>query len=175
MTFTPSQAADTLTQVGELAGRLAILEPRLRQAARGTPLDGYPRSSMGGVHGHGGDPTGTVAALRVDHPGIDTLAQSHHRVLGLVDHARRLLEEAESTAHQALPPVVSQGLDDGCTSCARIKAWSPVHRTRRCRWCYRWAGDHAGDDPPIDILRAHHDGRKINVRLAESILRRRHS
>jgi hypothetical protein len=58
-------------------------------------------------------------------------------------------------------------------SCHRIHTWSPIHRTRRCRWCWDWAATHESDDPPIDILRAHHQGRRITTRLVDTITRRR--
>jgi hypothetical protein len=171
---TPGQTADTLNQIVELADRLRVLEPTLRARAADSALDGFPRQSGPGAGGHGhGDPVGTTVALRLDHPQADHLGHAHRQVLGKLDQARRLLEEAESTGRQALPPPTRQVLDDGCVSCARIKTWSPIHRTRRCRWCADWARNHGGEDPPIDILRRHADGRRITVRFVDSLRRRR--
>jgi hypothetical protein len=175
MKFTAAQTNDCLTQITQLVGRLRRLEPDLRHRATDSAPDGYPRQSGpgGGQHGQG-DPVGTVVALRLDHPHSDVLGHAHRDVVSKLHQARRLLEEAESAGRRALPPPANQNLDDGCVSCARIKAWSPISRTRRCRWCSDWAGAHDGYDPPVAILRAHHQGRRITTRLVETITRRRH-
>lgn len=171
---TAGQTADTLTQIEQLTARLRILEPTLRHRAEDTALDGYPRQSGPGAGiGGDGDPVGTTVALRIDHPQADHLGHAHRTVTTKLHAARRLLEEAESVGRQALPPPTSQILDDGCASCARIKTWSPIHRTRRCQWCADWARSHGGEDPPVDILRAHHQGRRITTRLVDTLTRRR--
>jgi hypothetical protein len=171
---THAHTADCLTQIEQLAERLRQLEPALRARASDTALDGYPRQSGPGALGGGdGDPVGTTVAMRLDHPHADVLGHAHRTVISKLHQARRLLEEAESTGRQALPPPTRQDLDDGCISCARIHTWSPIHRTRRCRFCSDWARNHAGEDPPIDILRARRDGRRITTRLVDTITRRR--
>lgn len=171
---THTQTADTLTQIEQLTTRLRTLEPMLRARATDTALDGWPRQSGPGAGGHHhGDPVGATVAMRIDHPQADHLGHAHRQVIAKLHAARRLLEEAESTGRQALPPTTSQTHDDGCISCARIKAWSPIHRTRRCRFCSDWSYAHGSDDPPIDILRAHHQGRRITTRLVDTITRRR--
>jgi hypothetical protein len=171
---TPTQTADCLTQIEQLAVRLRQLEQTLRASASDTALDGYPRQSGPGAGmGGDGDPVGSTVALRLDHPQADTLGHAHRTVISKLHAARRLLEEAESTGRQALPPPTSQTHDDGCISCHRIKTWSPIHRTRRCRFCSDWAYAHGGEDPPIDILRARRDGRRITTRLVDTITRRR--
>jgi hypothetical protein len=175
MTFrpTPTQTADTLTHIEQLTARLRLLEPELRRRAQDTALDGYARQSGPGAGGHGGgDPTGTTVALRLDHPHRDTQAHAHTQLLNHIDQARRHLEQAESAGCQSLPPTTGQLLDDGCVSCWRIKTWSPINRTRRCRFCSDWAYAHGGEDPPIDILRARRDGRRITTRLVDAITRR---
>lgn len=170
---TPTQTADCIAALEQLVGRLRRLEPDLRRRAADTALDGYPRQSGAGGSQHGeGDPVGTVVALRIDHPQSDTLGHAHRTVVLKLDQARRLLEQAESTGRQALPPPTRQRLDDGCVSCARIKTWSPISRTRRCRFCSDWSYAHGGEDPPIDILRARRDGRRITTRLVDTITRR---
>jgi hypothetical protein len=118
-------------------------------------------------------PVGTTVAMRIDHPHSDVLGHAHRDVLSKLHQARRLLEQAESAGRRALPPPANQTLDDGCLSCARIKTWSPIHRTRRCHWCSDWSYAHGGEDPPVDILRAHHQGRRITTRLVDTITRRR--
>jgi hypothetical protein len=170
---TPTQTADTLTQIEQLAARLRLLEPTVRQRAGTTGRDGYPpMSGPDAGHGRGGDPVGNLVALRLDHPRGDILAAAHTDLLSKIHEARRLLEQAESAGRQALPPVTNL-TDDGCVSCARIRRWSPIHRGRRCRWCGDWTASQGGGDPPIDILHAHHDGRRVTVRLVQTILRRR--
>jgi hypothetical protein len=172
---TAFQTADCLTQIEQLAARLRTLEPNLRHRAEDTALDGYPRQSGPGAGQHGqGDPVGTTVAMRIDHPHSDVLGHAHADVLTKLHQARRLLEQAESAGRRALPPPPTrQNLDDGCVSCARAKTWSPISRTRRCRWCSDWATAHQGDDPPIAILRAHHAGRRITTRLVETVSRYR--
>jgi len=171
---TALQTADCITQIEELAARLRILEPNLRHRAEDTALDGYPRQSGPGAGQHGqGDPVGTTVAMRLDQPHRDTQAHAHTELLSRLDQARRILEQAESAGRQALPPPTSQAPDDGCVSCARIKTWSPIHRAKRCRFCSDWAYAHSGEDPPVDILRARRDGRRITTRLIDTITRRR--
>jgi hypothetical protein len=170
---TPAQTADTLTHIEQLTARLRTLEPVLRHRAEDTALDGYPRQSGSGGAGTDGDPVGTIVALRIDHPARDVLVHTHTDVVTKLHQARRLLEQAESAGRRALPPAPTANLDDGCISCARIKTWSPITRTRRCRWCSDWAYTHHGDDPAIDILRAHHEGRRITTHLIDAITRRR--
>ena len=170
---TALQTADCLAQIDQLVARLRRLEPNLRHRAADTALDGYPRQSGFGVGGHGeGDPVGAVVAYRMDHPHHDPLGRAHADVLVKLHQARRLLEEAESAGQRALPPPTRQNFDDGCVSCARVKMWSPISRTRRCRWCSDWTGAHHGDDPPIAILHAHHTGRRITTRLIERVTKR---
>lgn len=171
---TAAQTNDTLAQITQLAARLRILEPNLRRSAADSNLDGYPRQSGGGGSSGGGhgDPVGMIVALRIDHPHRDPLAYAHAAVVANLHEARRLLEEAESLGRRTLPSARSASaaaFDDGCVSCARIKTWSPIHRTRRCHWCSDWAYAHGGEDPPIDILRAHHQGRRITTRLVDRL------
>lgn len=169
---TAAQTADCFTQIVELITRLRRLEPNLRHRAQDTALDGYSRQSgFGAGKGGDGDPVGTTVALRMDHPHHDPLGRAHADVVTKLHQVRRLLEEAESSGRQALPPPTNQTLDDGCISCFRIKQWSPISRTRRCRFCSDWAGAHHGDEPPIAILRAHHAGRRITTRLIETVNR----
>lgn len=170
---TAAHTADTLTHIEQLIARLRQLEPIIRHRAQDTALDGYPRQSGGGTRGGGGDPVGATVAIRLDRPHRDVIGTIHTDVVTKLDEARRLLEQAESAARRALPPTTTD-LDDGCVSCARIRTWSPIHRTRRCRWCSDWAYTHSGQDPPADILRAHHEGRRVTVRLVEMISRYSH-
>jgi hypothetical protein len=171
---THAQTADTFAQIEQLTARIRTLEHTLRLRATDTGLDGYACQSGAGGGGSGhGDPVGIIVALRLDHPHRDVLGHAHRQLLSGLDQARRILEQTESAARQALPPPTRQALDDGCTSCGRIKAWSPIHRTRRCQWCMDWARNHGGDDPPIDILRTHHQGRRITTRLVDTLTRRR--
>lgn len=162
---TAAHTADTLTHIEQLTARLRLLEPVLRHRAQTGGLDGYPRQAGFGVASGHGDPVGSIVVVRLDNPNHDILARIHGDVVGKLDEARRLLEQAESAGRRALPPTPSTNLDDGCVSCARIRVWSPIHRTRRCRWCSDWAYDHDGDDPAPAILRARHEGRRITTRL----------
>lgn len=162
---TPGQTADTLTQIEQLVTRLRHLEPDLRNRAADTALDGYPRQSgAGGGQPGQGDPTGTTVALRIDHPQADVLGHAHRTLTTKLNAARRLLEEAESVGRQALPPPTRQTFDDGCASCWRIKIWSPIHRTRRCRRCYEYLRAE-GEDPPVALVRARSEGRRISAQF----------
>ena len=66
--------------------------------------------------------------------------------------------------------------DGWCVSCWRDdQHLTPIttQRTRngtevplykdRCRWCGEWRS-HSRQDPPLDVLQAHHEGRRIRVR-----------
>lgn len=173
MNPTAAHTADIIEHIEQLTARLRILEPILRRRASDTTFDGYPRQS-GPAQGPGhGDPVGATVVLRVDQPHRDLLSSTYHDITRKLDQARRLLEQAESAGRQALPPPPRPILDDGCRSCARIRTWSPISRSGRCRWCSDWAYAHNGDDPPADILRAHHEGRRITTRIVETISIRR--
>lgn len=163
--LTAAQAADCIAQIIELATRLRILEPTVRQRSGPAGRDGYPPSSGPNAgHGNGGgDPVGNLVALRLDHPQPDPLATAHGDLCAKLHDARRLLEEAESAGRQVLPSVIPVG-DDGCVSCARIRMWSPIHRTRRCRFCYEYLRSESAD-PPAALVRAHLEGRRITTSL----------
>ena len=169
---TPQQAADAIAEIEEIAARLRHLEPRLRQRATMSDRDGYPTNS-GPSRGNGmqRDPVGVLVALRIDHPTGDTVRHAHTELVTKVDQARRLLEQAESAGHRALPPATNVA-DDGCVSCSRLSRWSPIFRSRRCRWCAYFSYAHGGEDPPAELLRAHHEGRRISERMVEDWQRR---
>lgn len=167
-----AQTDACLTQIQQLTTRLRTLEQNLRRRAEDTALDGYPQSAAGhGTSSGTSDPVGAVVALRLDDPRTDPIQHAHTQLVTKLDHARRILEQAESDGQQALPPPPPT-IDDGCRSCARIKTWAPIHRTHRCRWCSDWAYNHNGEDPPPEILRAHHEGRRITEHTVKTLTHR---
>lgn len=167
---TPQQAADAIAEIEEIAARLRHLEPRLRQRATMSDRDGYPTNS-GPSRGNGmqRDPVGVLVALRIDHPTGDTVRNAHTELVTKIDQARRLLEQAESAGHRALPPTTNN-IDDGCVSCQRIRTWSPIHRRHRCRFCYDYLRGEGGDPPP-ELVRAHIEGRRITAQFVARLRR----
>lgn len=62
--------------------------------------------------------------------------------------------------------------EPGCSSHARIQDWEPVDRNGRCAWCYRfWLSEDI--DPPLELLKARSEGRRITAQMVEAALRPR--
>ena len=101
---------------------------------------------------------------------------------------RRAIADAITTARSALvriegifgrypgphaPTLFDLETTDGCQSCARVGEFTVVHGTREvapgeskrlCHWCgWDWWPKH-DCLPPIEVMRAHHDGGRIYVR-----------
>lgn len=59
-----------------------------------------------------------------------------------------------------------------CASCLRIGKCSPRFRGDECSWCYDYRRSE-GEKPPVDLLTAHHEGRKITRRMVREVGPRR--
>lgn len=152
----------------EIPGAHALI--RLAAAAR---RDGFPTSSMQGssrssVLDEDGfavapisDPTGELAAgERIVDP-IKVHLKSMMR--GLTDAQGALRTAKFSLIQSSQYAEVGVG-EARCSECERIGEWSDVFRDGRCSWCYKfwliWKRD-----PPIEILKARKDGRKITRQI----------
>lgn len=181
--------ADQLTH---LADRLRTLADRLDTegpAALQRAHDWLPGPTGGDTHTTGQlaeldqvladhqleDRAGQARAERIHHQlhhSLDTLDRETHRITTLL----KIL--AAKHPPRAQPTPANAG-DGWCRSCHRNGGHlEPVtlktDGTRRygdlCRFCGEWAAAHDGAHPPLPILRARHDGRRITQALVDRVL-----
>lgn len=176
----------TLTRKDEPDVEIPSFEELLKLAAAAR-RDGYPtsRSESGGAIVKVGDdgvvtivtreatgprvsdPTGeTATGDRIVDP-IKIHLQSCIRGLTGALGDLRMATTAQQRATQYAE--VGPG-EPRCTSCERIGEWTDVYRGERCQWCHKfwllWRVE-----VPIDILRAHHAGRKITTQMVQEALK----
>lgn len=146
--------------------------------------DGYPTASLGGSGSatneldddgtplpQHSDPTARIVIGRDE--ASDTIGIALANLVQNISDARRSLEAAISNAARAWPPVKIKSVDDTwCVSCLRINIHSPrKDDTRYCSWCGQWRAVH-NKLPPLEIVQARADGRRITPKLiAESLPR----
>ena len=139
--------------------------------------DGYPTQSMRGSSSRStvldedkraippiSDPTGELVAAKTK---IADPIYGHARSVlrGLTDALGdlRMSRAALITGSQYAE---AQDGSARCSSCARIGEWSDAYRGDRCTWCHKfwlmWRRE-----PPIDILKAHHEGRRITPQMVK--------
>lgn len=109
-----------------------------------------------------------------DDPSADDVLEGRrhaHALANLVDtldQAWRLLYElhVQITNLNAHATGESSYEDAGCTSCRRNAGhWEPAEEGRgTCRWCRWWKTEH-GALPPLDVLVARHQGRRITTAM----------
>ena len=152
-----------------LATRIAALLPAALQGLHDS-RGGYPSSTPGsGSAGGsaGGLPTSPVErqAGRIDRAAID--AAELTRLLRATEkalmRAHRIVTAYTSTVHGDAGTAPGEPM---CTSCLRIHEAARVFRAGLCRFCYRHR-DSEGIVPPIELVRAHHEGRSITPTMIQ--------
>lgn len=71
-----------------------------------------------------------------------------------------------------------------CRSCHRDNRYCEPVATRKdgskryrdyCNWCGEWAAAHKGQEPPLELVKAKHEGRHITQRMVEQATRKKAS
>lgn len=177
-----------------------LLNPiRGRDAMRANMVNSQAGVRSPNLQPHGGDryedipdPTSPDGMLRVRVPsndptgeaalGVDEASQALARLDGLLRQLETAcrglagLRDEWAPKEGASRPVDGPG-EDWCSSCWRDgQHCEPVsgHHAGRCRWCGTWRSEH-GEDPPLALLRMHHQGERITVQMAERYSRKKAS
>lgn len=140
--------------------------PQVQQQSEMTA--GFSSSSIGVMGSGFGDPVGN--AVTSDRPSPSEWAQD---CLTLIDEFYAMGKSVENRVRRLMPPEADSAGEPGCKSCARLaKNWAVVHRSERCRWCYDfWLVEK--QDPPVDLLIARRDGKRITDRMVRDALGRK--
>ena len=152
---------------------LSLLSAARRDGRRGNSLGGGGapqtiRDELGDAMPPVADPVGEVAVgTKVTDPAAE-IVQSLVRDLGVcLGHARvargRLIE------HFTGPGAVPFEGDPGCRVHAAIGEFVAVYRSERCSWCYKFELVE-GVEPPVDLLRARAQGKKITPAMIKEAL-----
>lgn len=158
----------------ETAGRLLEAEPRFETAFK-TITDTLPGFRSNTLPANGGTPTGSqpenYETINTD-AAVTALAElKHHVRLAFASAAavHRIVERWNPTPGTTKK---TKTLDpqDWCRSCLRIAKCSPRHRGDLCRWCYDFTKS-TGQQPPIELVRDHHEGRRITDERVKDALR----
>lgn len=167
-----SEIQQYLTYTGFLLRAVATQLPELISVIKESSA-GYPTGHEGRTELDENDEAVTYdsrtqsAALHPD-PARDARKDLERNVKALRNAAVNLdgLRQAWLTTTKDRPK--GDG-EPGCTSCNRLKMWAPVHRDGRCKWCYEWWLANK-QEPPIPLLRAHHEGRRITSALERRLM-----
>ena len=128
------------------------------------------------------DRTGELATRLAHRPDVA------RRDLADADRAKRFVAMAAKILerlHRSYSPTTASAHQrseaentPGCKSCARLKIelsdgsevnrWEPIHRDELCNWCYTWRRKTAKGWPPLDLLRAHHAGKRVTVPVTKA-------
>jgi hypothetical protein len=86
--------------------------------------------------------------------------------------ATNLLQSSLGIVHRHTPPATArpEDTDPGCRSCARLGTWVPRQRGDLCRWCDDFAAVENVDLPPLELARAHAEGRRITTAMVREHL-----
>lgn len=162
----------------EAAGRLLEAEPNFELAFRTLENSGpgYRADTL---------PTGTSSSDSTHPERYETingdlaataLAELKHHVRLTFASAAAVARIVNAWIPNATPSKNTPVFDpqDWCSSCLRIGKCSPRHRGDRCRWCYDF-GSAYKREPPIELVRDHHEGRRISEERIKDALRIRAS
>lgn len=168
----------------EAAGRLLQAEQNFRLAytAIEGATAGYRSNTM---------PNGTGASTDTHPERYETITRdraatalaelNHHVRLAFASAAAVDRIIATWTPHTATPDeqraAALTTLDpaDWCANCLRIAKCAPRHRGDLCRWCYDFKTANRHRLPPLELLRMHHEGRRITEDRIKDALRIRAS
>jgi hypothetical protein len=172
-------ALDNLTTA---AARLPATLRNLDACAPGFPATTPGNGSPGGSVGGNGSRTETLAmrdASRdnavTDYDALDKLVKriaADTAVLSAITD-RWGWAQAGEVDHSAAPRYAGQVPTTDvrwCVSCARREHSTAVHRGDLCRWCYEFKLAE-GVVPPLEILAARHECRRITATMVREALR----
>lgn len=170
----------------ETAGRLLEIEPNLEAAWRNI-LNTEPGTAAanvnGGGHGGGGDtqPERLAGTSDANHRTLSSdlahtaraeLAVHLRSAFASAAAAARIVNAWTPTSERTTSPLGGKQLDPGdwCSSCLRIGKCAPRHRGDLCRWCYDFKTANQHRMPPIELVRMHHEGRRITEEAVKGAL-----
>lgn len=188
--FRAEQRADCYQVIRAVVAKFEREDVELAAIANGAMPDGYSRNSMPGPGQAGGVSDRTAQTVIIRSRDDDAAS----RAFGLIWQAARLLEQADSERHRALPRMKAGAtVEDGCKSHARMRTWiageeqpyfepripdDEVHRKRLgqdaiesglCEWCWSWKQNHGGDWPLVALLEERAKGRRITDKLVAEV------
>lgn len=152
---------------------------KMFELAASARRDGWPRSSMGGD-----GPSTTLDEEKMPMPPVsDTTGNAvvgppvtdpifkelRGIVMGVSDSLGKLRQSRARLVDGSQYADVQPG-EPMCGSCERINEFAEVFRSGLCRWCYAFDQQHHRS-PPITLVRAHHDGRKITRQMVADAFR----
>ncbi len=142
--------------------------------------DGYKSTSMGDGSSRSArdedgeltpphsDPTGSAVVTPVS--AKDPMLKHTQIVVNRLENIIGDLRVARGEMIQASRLGDLRPAEPGCSSCERIGSWVPMVKNSRCRWCYDfWTAE--GIDPPLMILNARADGKRITRQLIDEAKR----
>lgn len=162
----------------EAAGRLLEAEANFTTAfnnmtnsAPGFRSDTLPATSGGGENTH----PERYGTINNDLSTTALIELKHHIKLAFAS-AAAIARIVNAWIPNATPTSGPIAFDPGdwCSSCLRIGKCSPRHRGDRCRWCYDFQSNYKRE-PPIELVRDHHEGRRISEERIKDALRIRAS
>ncbi len=183
--FDPYQAGktNTLSDLDRLAAVVAELGARAARSTldvarhlRDAMRDGFPTrgdTPAGENPTSSGDPTEQAGTSR------DGASDDLNRLRQHLERAKRDLTAVEGILDRHTKP--AQPAPDGCKSCARLprnhklpRRFEPVEENRDlCRFCRRWTDANQGEWPPLRIVEAHHQGKRMTPSLLAELTPKR--
>jgi hypothetical protein len=155
--------------------------------------DGFGSTSLGAVGSGVTDPVGNLVTIGWEEhgecggegcekcsdgflyrPPFDPKQQAEDW-LTQVDELRALAQSTANRGRKLLPSNPENPGAPGCRSCARTEGHNgprfvEVHYKDRCRWCYDFNRVYK-TDPPVELVEAHHAGKRITERMVLVSLR----
>lgn len=134
---------------------------------------GYPPSSglEGAAAGRGTHPDPVMQMATVGDPGSPH--DLFEALLAELEGAKRRTDMAVTRLRDARPvpqPKAGPRGPRGCRSCARLpKNWTPLYEKREkddlCRKCWEWWKAHDEALPPLGVIEAWRDGRRLTNKI----------
>jgi hypothetical protein len=161
------QALEIEVLGNEIATRIPAALEMLKAYQRGYPTGGDRT----------GDGTSRTEALGIAPP--DAIDREQRELAHCLDRALRALQTAYNiTARYARArrpdrPEPATDDDGWCISCLRdsqyLEPTAAGRYAQHCRFCGEWSSAH-GQEPPLEILRARHQGKRITTAMADRAL-----
>lgn len=163
----------TTLRLVDVLNRLPAARRRLGEAQPGWPPTGSGRAGSGATSG---EPPSSIPERTWDRLAGDPALRDAERIDELAAAVASNVAALHAlVARWSAPKPGVEGPDDNdawCRSCRRVGLAAPAERAGLCAWCrrFRYA---EGDMPPVELLEARRDGRRITQAMVDAALRRR--
>lgn len=129
-------------------------------------VDGYPTGTLGSGGGSSSDTSVERAVFAIDAGQWDRDVVHAQAVL-VEANLRRVVDSIVAIQRSVnLVPRTVAGGDDAlwCVSCLRVGHHSPrsADRNSRCSWCRDVCRTYGVDNPPLELVRLHHERRRLS-------------